>query len=242
MSQKTRRAVPIADVLPRDLGSLLSPHSRIGLGHDVATTTKEKSNPSALAVVEQIGLDYYVRLLMRWKTADPEVARAIILGVLMGLSPRRAVKLCVDASNERYYAADLKRHLSRIIPVDLIVSGEATEYMGERMSFKSYLGNLLVNTLEDRHLFLPAAPWIKNDFRLVTRDRGTFQTEVDEAGNHGDTFDAVKLGLHALVGAGGPVAASAAAVGSGGGVSDGGRVLRNPYAGRHNRSHVTVNA
>lgn len=239
---KPRRSIRLADVLPRDLPAMLLPHSRLGMGYDIATTTKEKSNPSSLSLVEQIGLDFYARLILRWKTADPAVAKAVILGVLMLLAPRRPVKLCVDASNERYYAAALKSDLGSIVPVDLIVSGEATEYLGEAMSFKVYLGNLLVNTIDEGHLFVANESWIKDDFRLVKRDRGTFDTEVDGNGNHGDTFDSTKLALHALVGGGGPVAASAAAVGTFGKPGNGGRSLRNPYAHLHQRSHVKVNA
>ncbi|HEY8898918.1 MAG TPA: hypothetical protein VIM61_00685 [Chthoniobacterales bacterium] len=239
---KTRRSVPLSDILPRDLPALLHEHSRLGMGYDIATTTKEKSNPSSLSVVEQIGLDYYVRLILRWKTADPAVARAVITAVLMLIAPRRPVKLCVDASNEKYYAADLKRDLAGIVVTDLVVSGEATEYLGEKMSFKTYLGNLLVHTMEEGHLFLADHVWIKNDFRLVTRDRGGFVTEVDAGGNHGDTFDSTKLALHALIGPGGPVTAAAAAVGNFARPSTGGRVLRNPYAHLFNRQTSRVNA
>jgi hypothetical protein len=237
----SRRSVPLSEVLPRDLPARLSAHSRLGMGYDIATTTKEKSNPSSLSLTEQIGLDYYVRLILRWKTADPEVARAIILAVLMLVAPRRPVKLCIDASNERYYAADVKKALAGIVVCDLVVSGESTEYLGEKMSFKTYLGNLLVNTMEDGHLFLPEEPWVKNDFRLVTRDRGGFVTEVDANGGHGDTFDSTKLSLHALVGAGGPVAASAAAVGTYGKTASIGRGFKNPFANRHELHPSRVN-
>ncbi len=241
---KSRRRVQLADILPIDLSALLHERSRIGLGYDIATTTKEKSNPSCLSVVEEIGLDYYVRLILRWKTDDPETARAIITAVLMLIAPRRPIKLCVDASSEKYYAADLKRALAGMVVTDLVASGASTEYLGEKMSFKTYLGNLIVNTMDGGHLFLPNHSWIKNDFRLVTRDRGGFLTEVDANGNHGDTFDSTKLGLHALIGAGGPVAAAAATVGTfGGRRSSGGRIgLMNPFAHRFDRTHSRVNA
>jgi phage FluMu gp28-like protein len=86
--------------------------------------------------------------------------------------------------------------------------------MGEKMIFKQYLGNLLVNTIDDGYLALPKENWIQKDFRSVVRDRGTFEAEVDEEGRHGDCFDAVKLSLHALIVPGGQVDISAAQVGT----------------------------
>lgn len=238
----TRRGIPLSEVIPRDLPGLIRPHSRLGMGYDIATTEKQKSNPSSVSLVEQIGVDYYARLVLRWKTADPEVAEAVIMGLLMLIAPRKPVKLCIDASNERFYAAKMKKALAGIVPVDLIVSSEATEYLGEEMSWKNYLGNLMVNTIEDGHLFVPNETWVKDDFRLVARDRGGFVTEVDANGGHGDTFDSTKLALHALIGPGGPVAAAAAPVGTYAAPGHGGRSLKNPYAHLHRGNHVSVNA
>ena len=206
----------VAQSLPAGWASFISPdYPRIGLGMDIGTTTKQKSNPSVLAVTQEVGMSYFVRLLVSWKTRDPAVARAILALVLDGLPHGfRGRRLCIDATSERYFAADLRRDLSGRIPVDLVVASEATEYMGEKMIFKQYLGNLLVNTIEDGYLALPKENWIQKDFRSVIRDRGTFEAEVDEDGRHGDCFDAVKLSLHALIVPGGPVQVSAAQVGS----------------------------
>jgi phage FluMu gp28-like protein len=87
---------------------------------------------------------------------------------------------------------------------DLVIASETIEKGLEEMTYKSYLGNLLVNALEDRHLLLPADRWVRNDFRLVFKNKGSFDNEVDNAGHHADTFDATKLALHALTRAGGP--------------------------------------
>ena len=230
-----RRLISLSDVIPRDLPALLTDHSRIGLGYDIATTTKDKSNPSSLSLVEQVGLNYFCRLILRWKTADPAIARAVIMGVLMLIAPRKPIALCVDASNEKYYAADLKSALSMLVRTELIVSGESTQYLGEKMSFKVYLGNLLVNTMEDGRLSLPDEEWIKKDFRLVKRSGGSFETDLDESGNHGDTFDSTKLALHALTSGGGPAVADAAAVGNFRSGADAGRVLLNPYASKYEK-------
>jgi hypothetical protein len=55
--------------------------------------------------------------------------------------------------------------------------------------------------------------YIREDFRLVKKDRGQLVCEPDIDGKHGDTFDAVKLASYALD-AGGPAEASAAQVGA----------------------------
>ena len=80
----TRRQVSIIDAVPvgwLDYLSepLLGRVGRIGLGLDVATTEKATSNPSSLAVTEEVGLDYFVRLLLRWKTSDPRFCKCCIL-------------------------------------------------------------------------------------------------------------------------------------------------------------------
>ena len=205
----------VCDILPKGWAAAISPdHARLGLGLDIGTTTKQKSNPSVLALVQEVGMTYYARLLVSWKAKDPAIARAILTAVLDGIPyGLRARRLCVDATSEKYFAVDLRSYFSSRIPVDLIVSSESTEYLGERMIFKVYLGNLLVNTIEDGYLALPREPWVQKDFRSVVRDRGTFEAEVDEDGRHGDCFDAVKLGLHALIAPGGPIQASATQVG-----------------------------
>lgn len=207
--------------LPAGWPSYFDPGSpRIGLGLDVGTTTKKKSNPTVLAVTQEVGMTYFVRLIVSWKTKDPAIARTIISDVLTGLPfGFRGRRLCIDATSERYFAADLRRDLSGVIPVELIVSSESTEYMGEKMNYKLYLGNLLVNTVEDGYLALPKENWVQKDFRSVVRDRGTFEAEVDEEGRHGDVFDAVKLSLHALILQGGPIKASGKQVGVYGGGS-----------------------
>jgi hypothetical protein len=207
--------VKVSDAIPKGWAGFIAPDApRLGLGLDLATTTKKKSNPSALALTQEIAPLYFVRLLLSWKTADPNVTREILRLVLNGLPfSYHATRLCIDATSERFFAADLRDEFSGIVPVELVVASEATEYMGERMSFKQYTGNLLVNTFDDSHLAIPKEQFIQTDMRLVVRDRGTFDAEVDEDGRHGDTFDAVKLSLHALISKSGPAEAAAAPVG-----------------------------
>jgi hypothetical protein len=92
-----------------------------------------------------------------------------------------------------------------------------------------------VNTAEDGRLLLPAESWLEKDLRSVKRAGGSFECEVDEDGNHGDTFDAIKLALHALTSGGGPAEAQAAPVGSYRTRGGPGRPLKNPYANLHER-------
>ena len=187
----------------------------VGMGHDVATTTKEQSNPSALAVIEKAGLTFVVRLLMSWKTSDDRVSKAMLrhaADALIG-ADKRPRKLTVDNSNEKFFASQVQRDLAGTVPVDLLAGGETIKYLGEEMSVKNYLGNLVINTMTDHKLALPNDPVLKIDFRLVKRDRGGFTTDIGPGGRHGDTFDAVKLALHSLISASGP--AEAAAVGTG---------------------------
>jgi hypothetical protein len=206
----------VGAALPKGWASVISAeHPRLGIGFDIGTTAKQKSNPSAIALTQQVGMIYAVRLLVSWKSKDPAVARALIDQILTGIpAGLRVRRLCVDATSEKYFAVDIRRAFANRVPVELVVASASTEYMGEKMIYKVYLGNLLCNTIEDGYMALPKETWIQRDFRSVVRDRGTFEAEVDDDGRHGDCFDAVKLSLHAMVVPGGPVQASAAGVGN----------------------------
>ena len=72
--------------------------------------------------------------------------------------------------------------------------------MGERVLFKTYLGQLLVNAIDEDRVDLPKSPEVKDDFRLVKKMKGGFDNALDSAtGRHGDLFDGTKLSVHALV-------------------------------------------
>lgn len=209
-------AVSVQSIFPPGWQGYLDPmYPRLGLGLDLATTTKKKSNPACLALTQQVGLMYFVRLLVRFKTEDPDVTRSIISTALDLPHSLKAGRLCVDATNERFFATDLRKDLAGKIMVDLVISSEATTYLGERMLFKSYLGNLLVNAMTDGYLAIPDEEWLKKDLRQVVTSRGTFDADVDAEGNHADAFDAIKLSLHALQQGSGRAEAHATAVGHG---------------------------
>jgi hypothetical protein len=63
----------------------------IGIGFDVATSTKGKSNPSVVSILEEHGQEWIVRCRFIWKTKDPEIANQRILSILDVLE-RRGVR------------------------------------------------------------------------------------------------------------------------------------------------------
>jgi hypothetical protein len=199
--------------LPGRLGA-----GKVGIGVDLATTTKASSNPTAVAVCEQAGLDRSFPLILAWKTNDPAVATARIRSVVEAVSKRpaggKARRVAVDATNERYFATTLRHDLRAIVPVDLVIGSETVQRPGyEPMTRKQFLGSRLIGELDDNHLTLPPERYVREDWRLVKKERGALVCEPDVDGKHGDTFDAAKLALEALL-AGGPAEAAAAQVGS----------------------------
>lgn len=177
---------------------------KVGVGWDLATTEKESSNPSALVVVEQKGTDLIARLVLVWKSGDPELMLERVLRVLQAVRSRASggpvKRVCVDATNERLFATQAKRFLRGEAPVELVVGSEAYERPGmQKMNMKQYLGSLLVGELEDNHLTLPPEAYVKTDLRLVRKVKGSFDAEVSPEGMHGDVFDGLKLAVWALI-------------------------------------------
>lgn len=210
------KTLRVEDVLPAGwLNCFSRSHRVVGIGCDLGTTTKDKSNPTAIAVGQQVNLTTYARLVLRFKNDDPEVLRAIFGLILDGLASidLRARRLCIDATNERFFAVDLRKALVAKVPVELIINSEKTTYGGEEMLWKQYLANLFINTIDDGYLALPPAKWLQTDLRQTVRDRGTFVCDVMEDGGHGDCHRALENMLHAIVAKGGPAEAQGAQVG-----------------------------
>lgn len=210
------KCVAAMDDLPPDWWLNLG-NGVIGLGYDVATTEKGKSNPSALVVTEKVGRENFARLIFRWKTANPAVSRHHIKQVLWGIrqAGKRARRMAIDATNERYFSKDLQRDLRAEIPVELVIGSEGITHQGMDYIMKDYLGALAAKSIEDADAVLPGDKWVEKDFRLVKKRKGHFDNDLDESGNHADTFDAYKLSLHAISsGSSGPAVASA--IGPGG--------------------------
>jgi hypothetical protein len=190
---------------PRSVGGHRPPLQKtvkIGLGFDVATTTKGKSNPSVLSIMEEHGPEWIVRARFIWKTRDPETANQRIHSILdvlerCGARPRA---LAQDATNEKYYGEQIRTRFRRQVPVILVVASESVQKPGldKPTNWKEYLGNQLVAKLDDNNLTLPADDYTRADYRLVMKDRGRFTCEPNDQGMHGDCFDADKLAGHAL--------------------------------------------
>jgi hypothetical protein len=200
----------IEDDLPGDWAAGLDQDAETGVGADPATTEKEKSNPFSVAVTQLIDGKYVARVLFRFRSSDPLKCRGILREICEGCRPRC---LSIDATSERFWAAETRDALAGICPVELVVSSERTEYLDEKMTFKTYLGNLAVGAIEDRQAALPAAKACRDDFRLVRRFRGGFDNLLDNAGNHGDSFDSWKNSIYSLICDVGRVEAAAVPVG-----------------------------
>jgi hypothetical protein len=176
----------------------------VAVGVDIATTTKETSNPTAVAIAERTGVDIALPLVLAWKTKDEQLSEDRLRRILRTCARRpaggRARRLVIDATNERYFASHLRKSFGAEVPVELIVASERVERAGvEPMNFKEYLGSMLVGQLDDNRLSLPPERYLRDDWRLVKKERGAFVCEPDRDGRHGDTFDAAKLALYGLV-------------------------------------------
>jgi hypothetical protein len=189
---------------PRQSSSCSSSPSKlaIGIGFDVATSTKGKSNPSVVSILEEHGLEWIVRCRFIWKTKDPEIANQRILSILNALERRgiRPRALAQDATNERYYAEQNRKYFRAKVPVVLVVASEAVDKPGldKPTNWKEYLGHQLIAKLDDNNLTLPPDEYTRTDYRLVMKDRGRIVCEPNDQGMHGDCFDADKLAGHAL--------------------------------------------
>jgi hypothetical protein len=203
---RRRGAIRIEDVFPKGWAERFDPHyPRVGIGYDIATTTNDQSNPSGITVTQQVNNTYFARLMLRFKAADPEIAWALLGFIIEGLRTRdlRARRLCMDATNERYFAVQTRSKFAGRVPVELVVTSENINFRGEEMSVKAYLANLLINTCDDGYLGLPPERFVEVDFRQTVRDRGTFYSDVLPDGGHADCHRSAELALHALVAPGG---------------------------------------
>ena len=184
----------------------------VGVGADPATTENETSNPFGVTVTQRIGGRYVAKLILSFKSADPRKPKCILRELCAKLRPRA---LAIDATSEVYWATEVREMLEGVCDVILVKNSERTEVMGESVLFKTYLGQLLINAIDDGLVDLPDAREVKDDFRLVKKMKGGFDNALDSAtGRHGDLFDGTKLSVHALVSPVGECEAEAVAVGN----------------------------
>lgn len=229
----------VAD-LPTAWLDALQPDGAIGIGLDVATTTKAASNPSGLCVMQRQSPLYVAALMLRAKIGDPSVMREMshrIVDLLIstGHRPRR---FCVDSTNEDFFAQDLRSSLAGKVPVSLIKGSENLKFRGDSINAKKLLGTLYASAFEDNLIAIPSGKWLREDHRLPKKDRGTFVCEVGPNGEHGDTFDSGKLALWALESGGGPARAEAIPVGEF--AQRTGRKLLNPLAHLYEDAEPTI--
>jgi hypothetical protein len=178
----------------------------IGLGFDVATTTRGTSNPSSLTVTERRGVEYRQVLNVLWKERHAKAARERLRRVIECVKGRKAGgparRLCIDATSERYFADETRQELAGALPVELVVAGARIEPAGypEPTNFKIYLGDLSCKEVNDNRYWMPPERHYAVDHRRVVRDRGSYECEPDaQTGAHGDTFDSGKLAQWALM-------------------------------------------
>jgi len=193
------------DDFPPDWTRFIEPDIPTAIGLDPATTEEEKSNPTGLVIAQRKGSKKAIRLVVRFKSADDRLQRSMIREAIEGCRSRgaRLIGLGVDASSEKFFAGIIRREFCGLLPVRLLVASEIPreqEHLkpSERQNTKTFLGNLFVNELEDGNIEMPAARWVKDDWRLVIHCKGGFSNKIDAAGNHGDTFDAAKQANYLL--------------------------------------------
>ena len=169
----------------------------IGIGADPATTEGEKSNPFGIAVTQRIDGRYVTKLILSFKSKDPKKPKAILRELATRL---KAKAVAIDATSEVYWATEVREMLEGVCDVILVKNSEKLDFMGERVLYKTYLGQLLVNAIDEGQIDLPNDFNVKADFRLVKKMKGGFDNSLDSAtGRHGDLFDGTKLSIHALI-------------------------------------------
>ena len=186
------------DAPPPNFARLFKPGEPVAIGLDIATTDGEASNPSGLCAMQRDGERYAARLMMKFKSSDPATPRSILRELCDALKP---VSVALDATSERYWCRDTKTLLEPATPVLLVVASERCPEAGDNPpeNYKNYLGHLAAGIVEDRQALLPAAQYIKDDFRLPRKHKGGINNALDsETGAHGDMFDGFKLAIHAL--------------------------------------------
>lgn len=202
--------VAVEDVKPEELPLSMPQFTDtapvIGIAIDLATTTKKKSNPSAIAVGERVGRFTVPRLSGRFHSNDPEHTKAVAFAAI-DACPNKPQFVIIDATNERFFAITLQREIQRRgIACYLYIASETIEVTpGQKVTKKTYSGNLLQNAIEDGTMPLPAAKWFEDDLRSVRKEKGLFENVLDNAGNHGDVFDALKMMLFGFIRGCGPI-------------------------------------
>jgi hypothetical protein len=184
------------------------------LGCDLGTTTKKTSNPTAICLLEKVGMEFVVRLAARWKTDKGDITKAILVMLCAELVRRKkALRVVnIDSSNERFFAADCRTALHGLARVELSILGSKVEYRGEPMTLKARACGRVEAAAIDNRLRLPAAAWVSKDLRQMVKEAGAYNAEVEADGSHADFFIALALAMDAMDSSG-PVEIAAVQVG-----------------------------
>lgn len=202
-STATEWPVEPAEALDFTLPAGLITHAKgkISLGLDLGTTTKEKSNPTALAAVAAELDGFHVPSLAWWKTSDPRVTKGRVKAVVIALKEAgvEVIGLGIDGTSETFFAKELASELSGLCEVTIYIGSASVEGQkdvdGFSVNVKAHKGNRLSNLAESDKLSLPGGRYVYDDFMLVKRRGGSFDASIGSQGQHGDTFDAVALGI-----------------------------------------------
>ena len=183
----------------------------VGLGFDVATTSGDISNPSSVTVRELNGSLRWDRLKLIWKERQPQLVRLRLRQILETIRNRcqggPARRLCVDATNERYFAADLAANLAPIVLVQCVVASQSVlpppqgaSPVASPINYKTWLGDLESALVNEGRLALPPDDYIRQDYRRMIKKEGRYFCLPDPlSGAHADTFDSGKLAELALI-------------------------------------------
>jgi hypothetical protein len=189
-------------------------HGPVGIGFDVATTTRETSNPSAITVTEKLGTERFARLVLVFKSKKRQVMKHYLEGILDVVRERPeggpARRLCIDASNERLAAEETADDLAGKVPTELVVAGMTVQpqppgYDDQPVNYKTLTGDIYATAVNENQYALPPDEYIKVDQRLPMKDQGRFVCDPDSDGRHGDTFDSGKLSERAVTSSGGAI-------------------------------------
>jgi len=203
-----------AEAFPDGWTDVILHDKPLAFGLDVGTTEGQKSNPSGFAISQEVGNEVFVRLVIRYKSQDPLVTIQMIEHALKQLKGIPCRGMAIDATSEKYFAAQVERHFMGRLVIAKVVASENYDFKGTKMLHKVFCGNLLVNRFNDGLIAIPKCDWLEKDIRSVQRSAGSFTAEVDEAGNHADCFDGIKLSVFQLfAGHDGPVEATAVSIG-----------------------------
>src|SRR5262249_7567 len=159
-------------------------------GWDLATTTQQTSNPSAFTVIEKTEKGLITRLICTWKTDSDEVqetrARQLLEVIAKRPSGGRARRLCIDATNERLFPRRMLPRLGGECKVKVVVAYKNVRRQPHPVNLKPWLGTNYVDASKRAKMAPPADAYVKEDHRLVRRDRGHFVCHPASDGKHGD--------------------------------------------------------